>query len=223
MRTLEQAKEFAKQQHARAAIDWTRKCQMFARQCVGAPSFGATAREAFNGIADEHKHESFPPPAGSIAYYGFRDRDAGHAVFAVPGGFVWSTDILRPGQIDRVKWDVFVHGRWKLPYRGWISACPAGQLPVQALDQEPTYRQGRRVYRSKMRLGQDDSDSVWNIQVALIARGFDFENGPSGYYGKHTRDCVAAFQRRKGWTGANADGIAGPVTVDRLGLVWVDE
>lgn len=223
MRTFEQAKEFAKQQHASTGIDWYRKCQMFARQCVGAPAFGASAREAFNGIADNDKHESFPPPAGSIAYYGFPDRGAGHSVFAVAGGFVWSTDILRRGRIDRVPWDVFVRGSWRLPYRGWISACPAGQLPVEALDSEPTYRQGRRVYRSKMRLGQDDSDSVWNVQVALIARGFDFENGPSGYYGRHTLRCVAEFQRRKGWTGVNADGIAGPVTVDRLGLVWVDE
>ena len=71
-----------------------------------------------------------------------------------------------------------------------------------------------------MRLEQDDSDSVWNLQVALIARGFEFENGPTGYYGNHTRRCVAAFQRRRGWTGSDADGIAGPSTIDKLGLVW---
>ena len=48
--------------------------------------------------------------------------DFGHAVFAVNGGFVWSNDILRRGHIDRVRWDVFP-SRWRLPYRGWISAC----------------------------------------------------------------------------------------------------
>ena len=73
-----------------------------------------------------------------------------------------------------------------------------------------------------MRLRQDDSDSVWNLQVALIARGFEFEDGPTGFYGNHTRRCVEAFQRRRGWTGSDADGIAGPFTIDKLGLVWTE-
>jgi peptidoglycan hydrolase-like protein with peptidoglycan-binding domain len=86
----------------------------------------------------------------------------------------------------------------------------------------PGYRQGRRVYASKMQLAQDDSDSVWNLQVALLARGLEFEDGPTGYYGRHTRRSVAAFQRQRGWQGKDADGIAGPLTIARLGLVWVD-
>jgi hypothetical protein len=221
MRTYAQAKEFAQQQHRSGSASWLNLCQMFSRQCVGAPPFGTSAREAFNSTAEECRHQSSPPPPGSIAYYGFRDRGAGHAVFAVNGGFVWSNDILRRGRIDRVRWDVF-ESRWKLPYRGWISACPAGELPVQRGNEKPAYRQGKKVYQSRMRLEQDDSDSVWNLQVALIARGFEFENGPTGYYGNHTRRCVAAFQRRRGWTGSDADGIAGPITIDKLGLVWTE-
>jgi hypothetical protein len=221
MRTYAQAKEFAQQQHRSGSGAWLNLCQMFSRQCVGAPPFGTSAREAFNGTAEEFRHQSSPPPPGSIAYYGFRDRGAGHAVFAVNGGFVWSNDILRRGHIDRVRWDVF-ESRWKLPYRGWISACPAGELPVQRANDKPCYRQGKKVYQSKMQLEQDDSDSVWNLQVALIARGFEFENGPSGYYGAHTRRNVAAFQKRRGWSGADADGLAGPATIGSLGLVWVD-
>ena len=219
MRTYAQAKEFALQQHRSGSAGWLNLCQMFSRQCVGAPPFGTSARQAFNGTDAEARHQSSPPPPGSIAYYGFKDRGAGHAVFAVNGGFVWSNDILRRGHIDRVRWDVF-QSRWKLPYRGWISACPAGELPVQRGHDKPAYRQGKKVYQSRMRLEQDDSDSVWNLQVALIARGFEFENGPTGYYGNHTRRCVAAFQRRRGWTGSDADGLAGPSTIDKLGLVW---
>jgi hypothetical protein len=221
MRSYAQAKEFALQQHRTGSASWLNLCQMFSRQCVGAPPFGASAREAFNNTDEQFRHQSSPPPPGSIAYYGFKDRGAGHAVFAVNGGFVWSNDILRRGRIDRVRWDVF-ENRWKLPYRGWISACPAGELPVQRGHEQPRYRQGKKVYRSKMRLEQDDSDSVWNLQVALIARGFEFENGPTGFYGNHTRRSVAAFQRRRGWTGSDADGIAGPITIDKLGLVWAE-
>ncbi len=221
MRNYVQAKEFALQQHRTGSSSWLNLCQMFSRQCVGAAPFGASAREAYNNTDEKFRHQSSPPPPGAIAYYGFKDRGAGHAVFAVNGGFVWSNDILRRGRIDRVRWDVF-QSRWKLPYRGWISACPAGELPVQRGNDEPRYRQGRKVYRSKMRLRQDDSDSVWNLQVALIARGFEFEDGPTGFYGNHTRRCVAAFQHRRGWTGSDADGIAGPITIDKLGLVWTE-
>ena len=220
MRTYEQAKEFAQQQH-RGSASWHNLCQLFSRQCVGAAPFGASAREAFDATPSDARHSTSPPPPGSIAYYGFADRGAGHAVFAVNGGFVWSNDIVRTGRIDRVQWDVFP-SRWGLPYRGWISACPTGELPVQRQDEGPTYRQSKRVYRSKMRLEQDDSDSVWNLQVALASRGFEFANGPSGYYGQHTRRSVAAFQRRQGWSGPDADGLAGPATIGRLGLVWVD-
>lgn len=221
MRSFDQARDFARQQHRSGEARWLNLCQMFSRQCVGAGPFGASAREAYNAVDPAHRHTSSPPPAGSLAYYGFPDRGAGHAVFVVHGGFVWSNDILRRGKIDRVSWDVFPT-RWRLPYRGWISACPDGRLPI-AEEAEPTYRQGRRVYRSRMRFEQDDSDSVWNLQVALIARGFDFANGPTGYYGMHTRRCVARFQARQGWTGEAADGIAGQQTIGRLGLIWVPD
>jgi hypothetical protein len=223
MRTFAEAKEFAKQEHRDGqSRSWYRMCQVFARQCVGAPAFGASARQAFNGQPAEHRHTSSPPPAGSIAYYGSPDRGAGHAVFVVHGGFVWSNDILRPGRIDRVQWDVFVT-RWRLPYRGWIDACPAGELPVQRTGPIDAYRQRKRVYADKMRFAQDDSDSVWNLQVALMAKGFKFQNGPSGYYGRHTRKVVSAFQRKQGWQGPDADGIAGPGTIERLGLIWVED
>jgi hypothetical protein len=226
MRTFEQARDFAQQQHRDGGARWFNLCQMFSRQCVGAGPFGASAREAFNAIAPEHRHTSSPPPAGSIAYYGNRDRGAGHAVFVVHGGFVWSNDILRRGRIDRVRWDVF-QTKWNLPYRGWIDACPAGELPVQRREPDgqgeprPRFRQGKKVYASRMRFGQEDSDSVWNLQLALMSRGFTFDDGPTGYYGRHTRASCASFQRRQGWTGPDADGIAGPTTVARLNLVWV--
>ena len=72
-----------------------------------------------------------------------------------------------------------------------------------------------------MRFGQADSDSVWNLQVALLERGLSIPAGPSDYYGPQTLAACAAFQRGQGWTGAAANGVAGPVTVSRLGLTWV--
>ncbi len=116
-------------------------------------------------------------------------------MFVVEGGNVWSNDILRRGQIDRVRWDVFP-SRWRLPYRGWIASCPAGDLPVQERNgQGLTFRQRKKVYRSKMRFRQPDSDSVWNLQVALMARGL--MEAPTAYYGRKTLAACAAFQRQQ--------------------------
>jgi Putative peptidoglycan binding domain len=226
MRDYDQARQFAIHEHQQPRREgWYNSCQMFSRQCVGAPSFGLSARQAFNSIKPEHRHTSSPPPPGSIAYYGRADQGFGHAVFAVEGGKVWSNDIIRHGQIDRVDWDIFIP-RWGLAYRGWIDTCPAGALPVKKGGDHPAkagFRQQRKVYRSKMRLGQEDSDSVWNLQLALIAAGLTFTHGPTGYYGERTRNASRAFQRRQGWRAGDANGIAGPQTVARLGLVWVDE
>lgn len=41
-------------------------------------------------------------------------------------------------------------------------------------------------------------------------------SGATGFYGDETRAMCAAFQRDQGFTGQGADGLAGPVTVDRL-------
>jgi hypothetical protein len=236
MRTYDQARAFAIHEHHQPRRGgWYNSCQMFSRQCVGASSFGISAREAFNHIDAEHRHTTSPPPPGSIAYYGRADSGSGHAVFVVEGGKVWSNDIVRHGQIDRVDWDIFIP-RWHLAYRGWIDACPFGELPVQKKGdpgdpkdpKDPKgpkdgYRRQRQVYRSKMRVRQADSDSVWNLQKALIAAGLPFTHGPTGFYGAWTRKACRAYQRRQGWTGLDANGIAGPETVRRLGLVWVDE
>jgi len=222
MRTFEQAKAFALSEHERPSQDWHNLCQLFSRQCVGASSFGASARSAFNSVPRAQRHESSPPPPGSIAYYGHSDSGFGHAVFAVDGGFVWSNDILRSGKIDRVRWDVFPNA-WKLPYRGWIETCPSGDLPISRRPGEKlSYRQDRKVYRSKMRFRQTDSDSVWNIQLALMAKGYSIGAGPTGHFGMHTLAACAAFQGAQDWKGARADGIPARETVRRLGLVWVN-
>jgi hypothetical protein len=235
MRTYEQAKRFALHESRHPSQNWTIKCQVFSRQCVGAPPFGDSARLAFNGVPAEHKHTSSPPPPGSIAYYGPEGSGDGHAVFVVEGGHVWSTDILRPGKVDRVKWNVFnqIWGRGH-QYRGWIDHCKWGDLPVQRKPEQgmpltahapkgPSYRQGKKVYRSKMRFRQTESDSVWNLQLALMSKNLPFDDGPTGFYGRHTRAACAAFQQAQGWTGDGANGIAGPLTIKRLGLVWVPD
>ncbi len=59
---------------------------------------------------------------------------------------------------------------------------------------------------------------VVTLQKALIKRGFAIPAGPTGYYGPQTTKAVAAYQRSQGWTGSDADGIAGRETLRRLGV-----
>ncbi len=63
-----------------------------------------------------------------------------------------------------------------------------------------------------------DSRLVYDLQAALIARGYSIPAGPTGYFGTRTKQAVAAFQESQGFSGVQADGIPGSQTLRRLGL-----
>ena len=224
MRTFTQAKAFALAQHASPRrAGWFRSCQAFSRQCVGAPPFGTSARLAFNATPAPHKHTSSPPPAGSIAYFGRPDRGpvmpSSSSRAATCGPTTSSGTARSIGSSGTCS-----SAHWHQPYRGWIDRCPAGALPVRIPVTDspkltPAFRQAKKVYRSKMRFRQPESDSVWNLQLALMARHLPFAEGPTGFYGcAHPRRACAAFQTAAGLAGDGANGIAGPQTIRRLGL-----
>lgn len=84
------------------------------------------------------------------------------------------------------------------------------------------YHQNKQVMRSKMVApvgtysNVKDSDSVRNLQLALGIQ-------ETGNYDYNTWVAVGEFQRNQGWTGLDADGVAGPLTIKKLGLTWVDD
>ncbi len=59
---------------------------------------------------------------------------------------------------------------------------------------------------------------VYDLQAALIAKGYSIPAGPTGYFGTRTKKAVEAFQRSLGFTGSQADGIPGKQTLRRLGV-----
>lgn len=226
MRSYPQAKAYAQAQHTAPSL-YVRQgghCQMFARQCVGSGAWANSAIDAWHAIPAAHRHSGVPRP-GSIAYYDKAAvpdyREFGHAVFVIESGKVWSTDALRFGRVDIVPYTWF-GAHWGMRYLGWIDWTPSGRLNLAPTVVAPTlaYRQGKRVFSSKMHQGQINSDSVWNLVLALRAHGYP--TLPIGDdYIQRVRDACAAFQRRQGWSGTNANGIAGPETIRRLGLIWV--
>ncbi len=64
----------------------------------------------------------------------------------------------------------------------------------------------------------DDAYLVYDLQGALITKGFSIPAGQTGYFGPRTQQAVKSFQRSLGWRGAQADGIPGSQTLARLGL-----
>jgi peptidoglycan hydrolase-like protein with peptidoglycan-binding domain len=63
-----------------------------------------------------------------------------------------------------------------------------------------------------------DGRLVYDLQRALIARGYSIPAGPTGYFGVRTKLAVQEFQESLGFSGDQADGIPGPTTLRRLGL-----
>ena len=199
-------------------------CQQVAREAVNASVFGGTALIAWHNIPAEHRH-SGKPRGGGIGYMDIPSQsgEAGHAFWIENEDYIWSTDALRRGHIDRIRMTTLA-AKWNMRYLGWIDWTPSGALHL--LSNSPAvpaptlkFRQGRAVYSSKMHGGQANSDSVWNVTLALKQRGF--VNVATDDFTPHVQEKVARYQRSKGWTGSDADGIPGPGTTAALGLVWV--
>ncbi len=226
MRSYAAAVTYARAQHTNPSryVQQGNRCQQFVRSCVDASAWAPSAIAAWHAIPAAHRHSGYPR-AGSIAYFdkpGIPDhREFGHTVFVVEKGMTWSTDALRYGHVDLVPYTWFA-AHWNMRYLGWIDWTPSGKINLAPVSLPPTYayRQGKKVYRSKMRLGQMNSDSVWNVTLALRAKYARTEI-PIDDYTADVKHDVAVFQRSKGWTGTNADGIVGPGTCKALGLIWV--
>jgi murein DD-endopeptidase MepM/ murein hydrolase activator NlpD len=109
--------------------------------------------------------------------------------------------------------------RWQPASAGHVTRNPQPWIDAHT---GPTLYQDGKVYASKMAAGVEDSDSVRNLQVALndrVAAGLPV----TGNYLPATIEACRRFQEAQGWRGDNADGIAGPATVRRLGLTWVED
>lgn len=198
--------------YARTNYDWTPGyCLRFARSCAGVRALYLTATEGWRGA--QHRHLVGTPPRGSFVWWSGGGKGYGHVAVSDGRGYVWSTDIVRMGMIDRVSL-AYLAARWgNLTYLGWsedINGVRVTDLPVAA-----TF-----VNLANLRPGLRNAD-VADFQTALRRAGFAALNpsGVTGYYGKETLAMCAAFQRKQGWDDADANGVPGPKTCALLGLM----
>ncbi|QIY93194.1 peptidoglycan DD-metalloendopeptidase family protein [Streptomyces sp. S1D4-11] len=63
----------------------------------------------------------------------------------------------------------------------------------------------------------ETNEDIRVVQEALIARGHEIPDGPTGFFGEQTKAAYRAEQLVQGFTGADADGIPGCTSLTALG------
>jgi hypothetical protein len=62
----------------------------------------------------------------------------------------------------------------------------------------------------------DRNDSVRIVQTALINRGFQIPSGPTGYFGEESQAAYSLYQKSLKYRGADADGVPGEDSLQKL-------
>lgn len=140
------------------------------------------------------------PPKTPPATTGNYTVKSGDTLWALAN--TWKTSVDAIKKANGLKSDLLAVGQ-KLVKPGSSSSTPAPAAKVVSL--------------ANLKVGKDHAD-VKVLQQALIAAGHKIPDGPTTYYGAQTKAAVTAFQKKQGWSGADADGIPGKGTLQRLGL-----
>jgi hypothetical protein len=116
-----QAVNYAKGQVTKPSRNWTNDCDMFAGAMVwGFGGSGNTgAKQDYDLTPNNRKHhmDVKNAPLGAQVYWA-TGRWWHTALVVGAGGLVASTDVLRPGRVDLVNFDLISH-KWNAKCMGW--------------------------------------------------------------------------------------------------------
>jgi hypothetical protein len=179
-----------------------------------------TATRAFNGT--QHRHTT-TPPAGVPVWWDKGRTTAqfpeglGHVAVSLGGGKIRSTDWPSKGKVGTTT-IAKLNATWtKQRYRGWSEDINGVRVFIQpAIPGTPPPKVSLSKVVQAARSGSK-APGVLIVQQALKREfGLDFSSGP-GFYGPRTKDSYARWQRKLGFTGADADGFPGKKSLTRLG------
>ncbi len=91
---------------------WLNLCLQDVRMSLGVGQKYPDATAAW--YATKKRHTGTPPPGVPVWWTGGH----GHVALSAGGGYAWSNDILRKGQIDKVPIELITK-KWGKPYQGW--------------------------------------------------------------------------------------------------------
>lgn len=228
MRNASQAATWAEARDG--TTGWGAKSLGFVRHAWDLPADESSPQFEWDSAPLIARHSDRKPPVGAPCFWK-GPSPAGHVGITVEyrSGTPWvaCTDLSKLGRVNVVAL-TRIEREWpSATWLGWSTVLQGRALPLpvphSVIRKVPSpYRQGGLVYRSHLRFGRRESDSVWNLQRALLRKGYGIGlPAPTGDYLAGTRAAVAAFQRSQGWNGRDAEGLASRLTVARLGLIWV--
>jgi hypothetical protein len=180
---------------AKAPRLWRGLCLQFTRTMLGVPSRDPSAIAAWKAVPKDQRHPNSVPPPGVPVFW--QGGTYGHVALSAGDGYVLSTDIRRAGKVDKVKIEL-IGQRWGYKLLGW----------TESLNGRRVWSPPKPVSVAQVRDFVERNGHYPNgrITKALIAEGFD--NTIEGY---------ASWQKACGYTGPDADGLAGRNTLMRLG------
>lgn len=141
-------------------LDW---CMRAVRTALRVPQGAGTAAAAY--AATKFRHAMGTPPAGVPVWWG---GGAGHVALSAGGGQVWSTDILRKGQIDLVPLSE-ITSKWGKPYEGWTEDINGVRVYGGAGGSVMTTASGTSVMRASAVTGGGGNEAA--IAAFLAGKG----------------------------------------------------
>jgi hypothetical protein len=193
-------------------------CLRFVRSMLGVGPKFLTATRAFNGT--QHRHTTTPPPGVPVWWTAGRKttkfpEGLGHVALSLGGGRIRSTDWPSKGKVGTTT-IATLNATWTSQrYRGWSEDINGARVFTKAPPPKVSLSKVEQAARSGSKAA-----GVLIVQKALKAEfGLDFSSGP-GFFGPLTKDSFSRWQRKLGFTGADADGIPGKKSLTRLGAKY---
>lgn len=202
-----------------AAVTWalahdywaTGMCQQFVRSCFDVPAYFGSASAAWYGA--DHKHPvasgAHVPRAVPVFWTG-GSRGYGHVAFSLGNGLCRSTDWPSSGRVGTVAIDTITR-TWGHTFKGWTEDI--NEHRVWSPPAPSTVDHTVALHNLKPGLRNHD---ITQLQHRLTLNGIVVPQ--TGYFGPLTREAVKKWQVRLGFRGADADGIPGKTSMQRLGF-----
>jgi hypothetical protein len=205
-------------------------CLVFVRTMFNVPAHFPSAAAAWQGAEFKHRTKTgMQVPRGAPVYWTGGSQGFGHIAIATGDGRCWSSDAGGPGRTAKVSIDELTD-KWNLSFQGWTE--DVNTVRVFAPRKHRGAKDGAGGQggeggpggkdRTRVRLQQlrpNPRDDVREVQRALrqkLDAAKDLQ--VDGYWTEDTQKAYAAWQRRCGFAGDDADGVPGRISLQRLGF-----
>ncbi|WP_433014092.1 hypothetical protein [Kribbella sp. CA-294648] len=210
------AVDFAAGQVANPSRNWTGICLIFVRNCFNVGPVNPDAHAGYRAAKFKHGSAGTPPLGVPVWWTGGRH---GHVAISTGDGNCFSSDIKRPGKIDKVPISLITR-RWGMLYKGWtedingVRIWRPGAPSLPAVDLSNVREAATKDQFRPPGQGLHESDVII-VERALFKQGVRAASDVDGVAGKDFRKAYALWQ--KATVPPPFDGIPGIKSLQMLG------